>query len=346
MQNKLKVLVVDDAAFMRKAITEILKSDIRIEFVASARNGLDALDKIKDFHPDVITLDMDMPVMDGLTAIKHIMIKSPLPIVVLSSFFTDGAITFDALRLGVMDFVPKPSGAVSADIEKSKHQIINRIMLAHDMNLENVRRVRLPKKVNPKERLIDLYRYRPLTHVIAIGSTITGPNTVIRILSGLSPTLPAAVVVVQEISPKIISSFVKEFGEHTPWKVDVAEDGLVLEQGTCYIGSDETSLSLQVNAGEEISLKCSDRMDYPLNLLFSSAADVFQQNTIGILLTGTGDDGAAGFVKIKEASGVTIAQDTHCCIYPNLTDNAIQRGAVDMVIDEVRLCDTIEGLIA
>jgi two-component system chemotaxis response regulator CheB len=143
MEEKLKVLVVDDASFMIKAVSEFLESDPGIEVVGSAKNGLEGIEKIKELHPDVITLDIDMPVMDGISAMRHIMIESPVPVVVLSSLSGDGSITFEALRLGVVDFVPKPSGAISADINSSKQQIIDRLKIAHSVNFENIRRVKL-----------------------------------------------------------------------------------------------------------------------------------------------------------------------------------------------------------
>jgi chemotaxis response regulator CheB len=142
IMEKIKVLVVDDAAFMVKAVSELLESDPDIKIVGFARNGQEGLEKIKTLHPDVITLDIDMPVMDGVTAIRHIMIESPVPIVVLSSLFSDGAITFEALRLGVVDFLPKPSGAISRDIHRAKQQLIDRVKLAAVVNMQNVRRVK------------------------------------------------------------------------------------------------------------------------------------------------------------------------------------------------------------
>ena len=145
MDEEIKVLVVDDAAFMRNAVRDLLEDDVQLTVVDSAKDGLEGLKKIKRLQPDVITLDIDMPVMDGLTSIRHIMIESPIPIVVLSSLFADGAITFEALRLGVVDFVPKPSGAVSSDIDQSRQQLIDRVKLATSVNMDNIRRVRLPK---------------------------------------------------------------------------------------------------------------------------------------------------------------------------------------------------------
>ena len=343
--DRIRVLVVDDTAFMRKAISQFLETDPDIQVVDAAKNGLDALEKIRQLKPDVITLDIDMPVMDGLTAIKHIMIESPLPIVVLSSLATEGAVTFEALRLGVADFVPKPSGAVSPDIAQSQQKIIDRIKMAHTMKLKNVRRVRLPKKWDLKERLENLYRFYPLEYMIVIGTTLAGPNTVIRLLSQLSPTLPAAVVVLQEISPRIIPSFADQFNEQVPWRVEVGRNETVLEQGTCYINSNEHPCCIQLNEKGEPSLCTEHAPDYPLNRVFSSAADVFRQNTVGVLLSGVGDDGSDGLGRIREKSGITMAMNTLCCVFPNLTDNAIQRGVVDMVLNEQELSAAIESVV-
>ena len=141
MEEKIKVLVVDDASFMVKAVSDILKSDPQIEVVGSARNGQEGLDKIKELQPDVITLDVDMPVMDGIKTVRHVMIESPVPIVMLSSLFSDGAITFEALRLGVVDFVPKPSGAISQDIHNAKQEILDRVKIAASMHIENSSRL-------------------------------------------------------------------------------------------------------------------------------------------------------------------------------------------------------------
>ncbi len=345
MENKLKVLVVDDTLFMRRAVSQILELDPCIEVVGTAKNGLESLKMTRDLKPDVITMDIDMPIMDGLTAIRHIMIETPVPIVALSSLITDGAVTFEALRLGVVDFVPKPSGAVSRDIDKSKQIIINRVKIAQNVNLENVRRVRLLKNWNTEKRLQNLYGYKPLEYGVIIGTTLSGPNTIIRLLSNLVPTIPAAVVVVQEVSSKIIDSFVKQFNEHVPWRIEVAQTDKVLEQGVCYMGSIEKPISLGLNNRGLPCLNNSDRLEDPLNTIFSSAADVFRQNTIGVLLTGLGKDGASGFANIKRESGVTMAQESKCCVYPNLVHNAVNLGVVNMVLDETQLSGAIESAI-
>ncbi len=345
MEKKIKVLVVDDTAIMRNAVTQILQEDPMIQVLGSAKNGLDALDKIKCLRPDVVTLDIDMPVMNGLSAIRHIMIESPVPIVILSSLIRDGSVIFEALRLGVVDFVPKPSTALSMDIDGSKQQITDRIKTAVAMTMENVHRVRLARKWNTTERVERLYKFYPLEYIIVIGTTLSGPNTVIRLLSKLSPTIPATVIVHQEISPKVILSFAREFNEHVPWKVEVAEHGEVVEQGTCYISSNEYSLSIRLNEKGEACLNSGAGTDHPLDLLFSSAASIFRSNTIGILLSGVGDDGAEGFAEIKRKSGTTMVKAVRCCVFPNLTDNAIQKGVVDIALNDHKLPGTIEALM-
>jgi two-component system chemotaxis response regulator CheB len=342
--EKIRVLVVDDAAFMVKAVSDILESDPMIEVVGTAKNGLEGLEKVKELRPDVITLDMDMPVMDGIRAVRHIMIEAPVPIVVLSSLYNDGSITFEALRLGVVDFVPKPSGAVSRDIHSASQKIIDRIKIATGVNINNIRRVRLPKP-DVEQSLSERYGFQHLDSIIAIGTTISGPNTFIRLLSTLSPQLPATTVIVMDIAPQILASFVRKFDEHTDWKIETARNGAVMEQGTCYIASNENSLTIATNGAGEASLRVTEAVENPLDLLFSSAAEVFKQNTVGLLLTGVGSDGAGGFAKIKEKGGATIAQSTNTCVYPNLTEYAVKQGTVDYLVEENEIVGQIESII-
>lgn len=345
MERPIKALIVDDALFMRKAISEILESDDQLQVVGTARDGLDGLDKIKELNPDVITLDIDMPRMDGLAAIRHIMIESPVPVVVLSSLFSDGAVTFEALRLGVVDFVPKPSGAMSEDMDRSRRQIIDRVKIASSVNFENIRRVRMSGGRHNNMLASDPGAQQP-KYVIALGTSLSGPNTVIRLLTRLSPTLPTALVVVQEIAPQILPAFVEQFDKHVPWKIEMAQHGQVIEQGVCYISSNENALRIERNDQDQSCLQLEEAVERPLNLLFNSASQEFQENAIGVMLTGVGDDGAEGFASIQTQGGVTIAEDTQCCVYPNLTQNAIEKGAVTTVVGENQLPDAIEANIS
>ena len=344
MADKIKVLIVDDATFMVKAIREILESDADIEVVGTAKNGLECLQKIKQLLPDVITLDVDMPVLDGIKTVRHIMIESPVPVVMLSSLSEHGDITFEAIRLGVVDFLPKPSGAISHDIHDVKQQIIDRVKIAASVTLKNIHRVKLNGK-NDQDSLYDRYGYQEMNYIITIGTTLGGPNTVINLMSKLSPALPATMVVVQEIAPKIVPEFARRFADQTSWRVEAAESGKVLEQGVCYICSNETPLMVARNAENVVFLAEHNGNEQPLNALFESAANVFGNNTIGVLLTGIGDDGADGFMEIKNNSGVTIAQSTDTCVFPNLTQCAIESGNVDYIVNGNLLAQKIESVV-
>ncbi len=342
----IKVLVVDDTAFMVKAISDILSSDSAIEVVGTARNGLEGLQQVKALEPDVITLDIDMPIMDGLTAIRHIMIECMTPIVALSSLFKHGDITFEALRLGVVDFLPKPSGAISADIHQASRRLIERIKHASSIRLDNIRRVKLPDW-DLRERLDERYGYRGLDNLVAIGTTLGGPNTVIRLLTELSPRIPAAVVVIQEISAKVLPEFAAAFDAHVPWKIVAAEPGQVLEQGCCYIGALEQPPTVGLNAAQEAILEFTQPTEgAALDALFGSAARVFDQHAVGVLLTGIGTDGAQGLQKIAAAGGRTLAQRSESCVYPNLTQHAIEQKSVEQVVDAEHLAPIIEEIVS
>jgi two-component system chemotaxis response regulator CheB len=344
--SKIKVLVVDDAAFMRKAVADILSSDDDIEVVETARDGLDGLAKVEALRPDVITLDIDMPRMDGLTTIRHLMIEAPVPIVVLSSLAGDGAITFEALRLGVVDFVPKPSGAVSADIDRARQNLLDRVKMASAVNMHNIRRVQLPNAPVCPASLDQSAAGAPVDYLVTLGTTLGGPNTVIRLISQLPPELPAAVVVVQEIAPKVLDAFAQKFNEQVPWTVAVGRDSDVLQAGTCYISPLGAGMEIATNEEGLPCLSANGPSDEPLNALFTSAANVFHQNTVGVLLTGTGNDGANGLAQIQNASGISMAQAVDTCVYPNLTDNAISLGVADVVLQEPQLPEAITSLMA
>jgi two-component system chemotaxis response regulator CheB len=341
--KKIKVLVVDDANFMIKAVSEILNSDDGIEVVGSAKNGLQALEKIKELAPDVITLDVDMPIMDGLRAVRHIMLECPVPIVMLSSLFSNGAITFEALRLGVVDFLPKPSGAISQNIHTAKQQIIDRIKNAVSVNIHNIHRVRV-NPINETNKL-ENYGFQTLEYLLLIGTNLGGPNTNIRIFSTLSPKLATSAIIVQEISPKMLPAYVKEFDKYARWNICEATDGAVLEAGVCYVASNEYTLNIEINHLDQAVIKINEHSDNPLDKLFASAASVFGTHTVGVLLTGIGNDGSKGFKEIKSKAGVTIAQQSNTCVYPNLTECAIEQGLVDNVLLDKNLPSGIEALI-
>ncbi|MBM9614097.1 response regulator [Desulfobulbus rhabdoformis] len=341
MEEKIKVLVVDDAGVMRRAVVDILNSDPMIEVIDTAENGLVGLEKAQRLQPDVITLDMDMPVMNGISAIRHIMIKCQIPIVVLSSLFADGAITFEALRLGVVDFVPKPSGAVSRDLNKGKEMIIDRVKLAAAVKVGNIHRAKLPSLSENKPENSSRETLPPEALVI-IGTNLCGPNTVIRMIATLPPILRAGIVVIQDISLKILATFAEQFDKSVPWKIHALQEDTIIEPGRCYIGSTETSLSFTTSTEGKPLVLVGGPVDRPIDLLYSSAAATFQGPIVGVLLGGIGDDGAEGLGMIQRHQGTTLVQDTHYCVFPNLTENAIRCGVADKIVKDRDLAAAVQ----
>ena len=149
----------------------------------------------------------------------------------------------------------------------------------------------------------------------------------------------------QEIAPRILAAFIDEFDKYATWNIRQAIDGAALEAGTCYVASNETSVRVEVNEQQEAIIKVSGAVDSPLDVLFSSAAEVFEQNTTGVLLTGIGDDGSNGFKAIRDKLGTTIAQNSNTCVYPNLAQCAIERGLVDKIVVEKELANEVEAVI-
>ncbi|PID76757.1 MAG: hypothetical protein CSB24_04860 [Deltaproteobacteria bacterium] len=332
MEDKIRVLVVDDAGVMRRAVSDILNSDPMIEVVGDAKNGLLGLEKAKELKPDVITLDMDMPVMNGISTTRHVMIKCQIPIVVLSSLFTDGAVTFEALRLGVVDFVPKPSGAVSRDLNEGRERIIERVKMAASVNVDNIRRAKLP--IFAADEAGAAGGGAAPEALVLMGTNLCGPNTVIRTMAHMMRMPQTSIIVIQSISNKILPSFVEEFDKFVSWRIKALQEDTIIEPGVCYIGSNENSLVLDHIGDEKYAVMVGEAVDKPIDMLYNSAAESFDGFIAGVLLGGIGDDGAMGLANIREYGGVTMAHDNHYCVFPNLTENAIQQQVVDRVVND------------
>ena len=338
-----RTLVVDDAPLMRKAIRQILEASEDIEVVGTAVNGRDCLEKIREQQPDVITLDIDMPVMNGITAIKNIMVRHQIPIVIISSLVQDGYFAFEALRLGVMDFLPKPSKVHAEDWSREEELVRRRVLMASGMQIQRMRRVRRRKKTPATAASFEI---SPRAAVV-MGTTLAGPNTIMHIVTQLSADFPGAIVALQEIHPAILTPFCSSFNEISPIEVIPVSGPTPLRAGNVYMASTFRRLRLEkcpANNGETI-LEVGGQADHPIDELFDSAARRFKENVCGILLTGVGTDGAAGMKEIKKRGGVTIGQDQACSVYPNLVENAVEQDVVDTVMSPHGIAARIESWI-
>lgn len=340
--GSIRTLVVDDAPLMRRAIQHILKKQDSIEIVGTAANGRECLEKIPLLKPDVVTLDIDMPVMNGITTIKNIMVRHQIPIVIISSLVQDGYFAFESLRLGVVDFVPKPSRAGGDNWAEEEALVRARVKVASGMQVNRMRRVRRQKK--SKKPCTASTAAAP---IVVMGTNLAGPNTIMHIVTQLPLDFRGTVVAIQEIHPRILVPFCDYFNEISPLEVVPIKGSCRLNPGKIYVGSTCSGIQIDQSGGPSTSLvvRTGGPPKYPIDILFKSAAHHGGQGVCGILLTGIGTDGAEGMNDIRKNGGLTIAQLQDCCVYPNLVEHAIERNVVDVVMSNPGIASRLESWV-
>ena len=344
MKKKIRVIVVDDSSFMRKTITSILESDPAIEVIEHGKNGLDGLNKIKELNPDVITLDIDMPIMDGITALKHILIEHPVPIVVVSSMTNNGEVTFNTLRLGAVDFIAKPSGSISDDMETQKAHLVQRVKMAATVKMDNIKRV----KVKHKERNFSDASSQAFSpkKIVALGASTGEHLPTIKILSQLPEDFSATVIVMFDVSSSIISSFTEYLNNFSLLPAIEVNSPRELKKGHCYITSTDRSVQLLQDDLGRVLIKSGHQIDYPIDHMFIEAVESYSEHVIGVLLKGAGKDGIEGLAEIKRNFGTTIMSDESCSLYnshngySHYTDNA------DVVVSCTKIADMLADMVS
>jgi len=352
MKYKIKVLIVDDSALMRKALREIIMTDEALEVIGTARNGIDAIEKVKQLKPDVITMDINMPEMDGLTSMRYILDDHPeIPVIIVSSLTQEGALTtFEALALGAFDFVAKPSGTVSSNIYVAGREMINKIKLAYTY----ANRKSLKKRIKSTNLFSETraqeareksaaVRSRALSKIVVIGVSTGGPGTLMEVLPMLRSDLKAALIVVQHMPAAFTSSFSKRLEKACPFPFKEAEPGDVLTDGRGYLAPGGYQLLVH-KTGRMLRLSASPVTQFmpSVNVTMESVLQAFGgKHVVGVLMTGMGDDGADAMVKIREAGGVTIAEDESTAIVFGMPRAAIERGGAEIVVPSYRIADEI-----
>lgn len=338
--KKIKVLVIDDAEFMRRALTKILTSDPNIEVVGYGKTGREGLDAIKELKPDVVTLDIDMPEMDGITALKHIMIKYPTPVVVVSALTHKGEITFESLRLGVVDFLPKPSGSVSRDMELQQEDLINRIEIASSVDINKIKRAR----IKPYKRVGKKGTWSK-KGILIIGTSLGGPNNIIRLIGRLPEEFPAPIVISQDISPMILKSFVEQFDTISPIEIKETKDGMILEASTAYINSLENAVTFEKNESGDVILRVKPAKKNSIDTMMISAAEVMGFGTVGFLFAGVKGDGVKGLKEIYERGGETIVENGSTHFLPESNREVIDSGIAKYILKDEDNASFIVDLI-
>ncbi|WP_223700216.1 protein-glutamate methylesterase/protein-glutamine glutaminase [Sutcliffiella deserti] len=340
--KKIKVLVTDDSIFMRKLITDLLKDHPIIEVISTAKNGLEAIKKVKELSPDVVTLDVEMPVMDGIQALQEIMKHSPVPVIMLSSTTSSGSLnTIIALEYGAVDFVTKPSGAISLDIFKVKEELIEKIILAATSNIISAPKKQDEIKVSPEKE-----QYRKFTRIIkgraadkpiiCIGTSTGGPRALQTVLTSLPNTLTAPILIVQHMPPQFTKSLADRLNSLCEFNVLEAEHNQKVLEGTVYIAPGGFHMEVK-ERGKELFISLNEESPIKghrpaVDKLFSSMSNIKGYRKIVAILTGMGADGAVGVKSLKESENtIVIAESEKTSVVFGMPKATIQTGLVDNI---------------
>ncbi len=343
--KKIRVLVVDDSALMRKLIPQILEADLSIEVVGTAMDGTFCLKKIEELQPNVVTLDLEMPGMNGIDTLKEIMRWHPVPVIVVSSHSTEGAsVTLKALGLGAFDFVAKPHDA-SAHMAETATELIAKIHAASDCK---VVRPGILRGTSAPEKLSTAKAARPPSKLVAIGISTGGPQALEFVLAQLPPDFPGAIVVVQHMPEGFTDMFARRLDELCSLRVKEAQSGDVLQAGRVLICPGSRHMKVKRLAmGDLVVLSDEERVNGhrpSVDVLFRSVAEEFGTLAIAVLMTGMGDDGAQGLGAVKQAGGMTIAQSEESCVVFGMPKAAIERGYATRVVALDGLSSTLQAL--
>jgi two-component system, chemotaxis family, protein-glutamate methylesterase/glutaminase len=335
MKERVKVLVVDDSALMRKLIPMILARDPEIEVVGTAMDGAFALRKISELQPDVVTLDLEMPRMDGIETLRMIMKNAPRPVIVFSTHSREGAYsTFKALALGAIDFVAKPKDAASGHLDPIASQLIEKIKVASKASgLKKLASFEV-EPVAPTKRK-SCPAVAP-SRIIAIGVSTGGPNALQYLLAQIPADFPAAIVIVQHMPEGFTDMFARRLDECCALDIQEAKSGDLLIAGRVLICPGNRHMMVRrMPRGEMVVLSDSPPINGhrpSVDVLFHSVAQEFGLTAVGLLMTGMGEDGSEGLGAIKAAGGMTIAQSEESCVVGGMPRAAILKGYANKVL--------------
>jgi len=346
MMQQIKVLVVDDSALMRKLIPRILERDSSISVVGTAMDGTFALRKIEELKPDVITLDLEMPRMDGLETLRQITKKNQVPVIVVSSHTTEGAAsTFKALSTGAIDFVAKPKDVLSSQMDEIAAELISKIKAAAGIKM--VSRKHEMEFVPLRARKPKPQRHDSPSRVVVIGISTGGPNALQYMLSQLPSSFPGAIVVVQHMPEGFTELFARRLDECCAVEVKEAQSGDVLVAGRVLICPGNRHIKVRrMPLGDIVVLSDEPRVNGhrpSADVLFRSAANEFGRECIALLMTGMGEDGAEGMGAIKQVGGMTVAQNEDSCVVFGMPKAAIERGYVTRIVPLDALANTLQA---
>jgi two-component system chemotaxis response regulator CheB len=349
--DKVRVLVIDDSAFNRRTIVKMLESLPNVEVIGYACDGEEGLRKVIDLRPDLITLDLEMPRMDGFTLLRIVMQKQPTPIIVVSSRSGDDDV-FKALDLGAVEFVPKPSSKVSPILMDIREELLAKVREVTSANLKNVMARTQTITKQPDRTPRRSARLNTLTEaarqdfrMVVIGSSTGGPPALQNIFSSIQDEIPVAFAVAQHMPPDFTRAFAERLNRFTALKIREAANGDVVRPGEVLIAPGGKNLEF-FPKGTEVIARVSEPKEHQrylpsIDMMFASAAPIFNDRLLGVVLTGMGNDGAMGVRAIKHSGGTVFAEAEESCVVFGMPKEAVATGLVDRVVALPLVCKQI-----
>lgn len=337
----IRVLVVDDSALVRQLLTHVLSEAPRIEVVGTARNGIEAIAAVRDLAPDVVTLDIQMPEMDGLEALKRIVRDSSARVVMLSSV-DDPDTTYKALESGAIEFIGKPREGLASSIDRLGTELVRAVRTAYSVAPEK-RAQQAPIDASPAPVAEPSHPSDP-RHLVCIAASTGGPLALERVFSGLRTDAPAAFLVVQHLPAGFAGSFATRLSRIAGFPVVEAEHDMRVRSGHGYVAPHGTHMRVSGKPGGATRIQLVDGPNLhglkpSADPLFESAAQAFGEHVTGVVLTGMGTDAAYGLVAVRDAGGQTIAQDEATSVVWGMPGAAVKLGAAQCVapIDRIAM---------
>jgi len=340
MPDVVRVLVVDDSAYVRKVVTQMLGRSPFIEVIGTARDGQEALERAEDLDPDVITCDLNMPVMDGVAFVRSQMARKPVPILIISIAAGSGEQVLAALDAGAVDFVQKPTALATERLMEMSEELVDKVKAA----------ARAPRRI-VVARAPDTVAYirsgPNAFDIVVIGVSTGGPQGLKRLIPELPADLPVPVAIVMHMPVGYTEMYAQKLNELTPLRVVEAEEAQVVKAGTVYLAPAGRQLSF-VREGTEVKTHLDVRpLDTPhrpsVDVLFQSAAEVFGERVLGVVMTGMGSDGRAGAAWIKARGGYILTEAEETCVVYGMPRSVVEAGLSDGAIPLDALASTIVG---
>lgn len=340
---------MDDSVLMGTQITKIINSDSRLEVVGRAKDGVEALQLVEQLKPDVVTMDVEMPRMDGLTALKHIMVRHPVPTVMLSSLTWEGTrATFDALRFGAVDVVGKPSRRETESLEAQAQDIVTRVKRAAIIGVAQARYRKKPS-VNPL--LMKAAHCAPdaSTRIVVMGCGNGGYYSLLQIVPNLRQDFQDVLIAVIRVASRFIEPFVAYLGAHSAVPVKNVNDVSALEKGTCYICSSHDAAVLAQDTNRRLKFASrstgkENQVDSAIDIMFKTAAMFTGRRSVGIIMSGAGTDGAEGLAFLRKSGGLAVVQTPENCMNPAMPSAALMKSPADKVLPNYMLADFLMNL--